>query len=75
MALGRGNSIAVRDIETDKATSVDGIFAAGDAIYGTKSVIMAIESGRELQHRLINILAEMAIFRKNWHRNRNRMLI
>lgn len=47
MALGRGNSIAVRDIETDKATSVDGIFAAGDAIYGTKSVIMAIESGRE----------------------------
>lgn len=75
LALGRGNSIAVRDIETDKATSVDGIFAAGDAIYGTKSVIMAIESGRELQHRLINILAEMAIFRKNWHRNRNRMLI
>ena len=47
LALGRGNSIAVRDIETDKATSVDGIFAAGDAIYGTKSVIMAIESGRE----------------------------
>ena len=47
LELGRGNSIAVRDIETDKATSEEGIFAAGDAIYGTKSVIMAIESGRE----------------------------
>lgn len=47
LALGRGNSITVRDMESDKATSVEGIFAAGDAIYGTKSVIMAIESGRE----------------------------
>jgi formate dehydrogenase (NADP+) beta subunit len=47
LTLGRANSIAVNDIENDKSTSVDGIFAAGDAIYGTKSVIMAIESGRE----------------------------
>lgn len=47
LTLGRGNSITVKDMNVDKATSVDGIFAAGDAIYGTKSVIMAIESGRE----------------------------
>lgn len=47
LTLGRGNSITVKDMETDKTTSVEGIFAAGDAIYGTKSVIMAIESGRE----------------------------
>ena len=47
LTLGRANSIAVNDIENDKSTSVEGIFAAGDAIYGTKSVIMAIESGRE----------------------------
>lgn len=48
LELGRANSIAVKDIEKNKATSVEGIFAAGDCIYGTKSVIMAIESGREV---------------------------
>lgn len=47
LELGRANSIAVKDINENKETSVKGIFAAGDAIYGTKSVIMAIESGRE----------------------------
>lgn len=47
LELGRGNSITVKDIERDKKTSAEGIFAAGDAVYGTKSVIMAIESGRE----------------------------
>ena len=47
LELGRGNSIAVKNIETDKMTSVEGIFASGDAIYGTKSVVMAVESGRE----------------------------
>lgn len=47
LTLGRGNSITVNNMDSDKATSVEGIFAAGDAIYGTKSVIMAIESGRE----------------------------
>ena len=47
LELGRGNSIVVKDMEKDKSTSVEGIFAAGDVIYGTKSVIMAIESGRE----------------------------
>lgn len=47
LELGRGNSIAVKDMEQNKLTSAEGIFAAGDAIYGTKSVIMAIQSGRE----------------------------
>lgn len=45
--LGRGNSVKVVDIEKDKQTSVAGIFAAGDVIYGTKSVIMAVQSGKE----------------------------
>ncbi|MDO4622864.1 MAG: FAD-dependent oxidoreductase [Eubacteriales bacterium] len=47
LTLGRAQSIAVKDIENDKSASVEGIFAAGDCIYGTKSVIAAIESGRE----------------------------
>ncbi len=47
LKLGRANSIAVKDMDNDKSTSVEGIFAAGDVIYGTKSVIMAIESGRQ----------------------------
>lgn len=47
LTLGKGNSIVVNHIEKDKTTSVKGIFAAGDAIYGTKSVVMAIQSGRE----------------------------
>ena len=47
LTLGRGNSIVVQDLEKDKRTSVEGIFAAGDCIYGTKSVIQAIQSGRE----------------------------
>jgi formate dehydrogenase beta subunit len=45
--LGRGNSVEVKDIEKDKRTSVEGVFAAGDVIYGTKSVIMAVQSGKE----------------------------
>ena len=47
LTLGRGNSITVVNTEKDKTTSVPGIFAAGDCIYGTKSVIQAIQSGRE----------------------------
>ena len=47
LELGRGNSIVDKNMDNDKTTSVEGIFAAGDAIYGTKSVIMAIESGRQ----------------------------
>lgn len=42
---GRANCIATK--EGTLETSVEGIFACGDAIYGTKSVIMAITSGRE----------------------------
>ena len=47
LELGRANSIVVKDMDTDKSTSVEGVFAAGDVIYGTKSVIQAIESGRQ----------------------------
>lgn len=42
---GRGNCIAAQD--GDFRTSVAGIFACGDAIYGTKTVIQAVESGRQ----------------------------
>ena len=45
LTLGRANSIAVG--ERSLATSVPGIFAAGDAVYGTKSVLQAIACGRE----------------------------
>jgi NADH dehydrogenase FAD-containing subunit len=42
---GRGNCIATAPGSLN--TSVAGIFACGDAIYGTKSVVQAIASGRE----------------------------
>ena len=45
LELGRANSIVVK--EGQAATPQDGIFAAGDVVYGTKSVIMAIEAGRK----------------------------
>lgn len=45
LELGRANSIAVK--EKSAATSVEGIFAAGDAVYGTRSVIQAIAAGRD----------------------------
>ncbi len=45
LKLGRANSIAVK--EGTLATETEGIFAAGDTVYGTKSVIMAIASGRD----------------------------
>ncbi len=42
--LGRGNTIVVNSsLETNKK----GIFAAGDAIYGTNSVVKAVASGRD----------------------------
>ncbi|WMJ90114.1 FAD-dependent oxidoreductase [Anaerocolumna sp. MB42-C2] len=44
LPLRKGNLIIVKDNST--ATGVNGIFAAGDGIYGTKSVIMAVASGR-----------------------------
>lgn len=46
LELFRGAYIVTAD-KTHKA-SADGIFAAGDAVYGTKSVIQAIEDGREV---------------------------
>lgn len=45
LVLGRGDSIVVS--EPSKATNIAGVFAAGDVIYGTKSVVMAVQSGRE----------------------------
>ncbi|MDF2512585.1 MAG: hypothetical protein K0S04_2451 [Herbinix sp.] len=45
LAIGRGNLIAT--MSDSKLTEVAGIFAAGDAIYGTQSVVKAIASGRE----------------------------
>lgn len=45
LPLGRGNVIST--IEGTTATDAKGIFAAGDATYGTQSVIKAIASGRD----------------------------
>ena len=45
LTLGRANSIVVK--ENSLATETEGVFAAGDVVYGTKSVIMAIASGRD----------------------------
>lgn len=45
LELGRGNSIVVNS--GSLATKVRGIFAAGDVVYGTNSVVKAIASGRE----------------------------
>ncbi len=42
---GRGNCIATKPGSLQ--TSAEGIFACGDAVYGTRSVIEAIASGRE----------------------------
>lgn len=45
LTLLRGNLIEVK--ESSKQTQTEGLFAAGDCIYGTKSVVMAVASGRE----------------------------
>ncbi len=45
LARGKANSIAVD--EASLQTSVEGVFACGDAIYGTKTVIKAVASGRK----------------------------
>ena len=46
LATGRGNTIEVD--EYTHTTDRDGIFAAGDAVSGTSSVIEAIASGRKM---------------------------
>ncbi|PJI06966.1 MULTISPECIES: FAD-dependent oxidoreductase [Clostridium] len=46
LKLGRGNSIAV-EIGKSAKTSVEGIFACGDAVYGTKTVVGAVAAGRD----------------------------
>lgn len=50
LSLGKGNIIAVD--ESNLMTNIDGIFASGDAIYGTKSVIQAIASGRQAAEQI-----------------------
>lgn len=42
LALGRGNTVQV---ESDQQASLPGVFAAGDAVTGTKSIVEAIASG------------------------------
>ncbi|OGO19163.1 MAG: ferredoxin [Chloroflexi bacterium RBG_16_50_9] len=46
LTIGRGNTVEVD--EYTHTTSRDGVFAAGDAVTGTKSVIEAIASGRKM---------------------------
>lgn len=45
LTLGRANSIVVKT--GSLATETEGVFAAGDVVYGTKSVIQAVASGRD----------------------------
>ena len=45
LELGRGNSIAVQP--GSLRTSVPGIYACGDAMYGTRTVIQAVAAGRD----------------------------
>lgn len=46
LELGRANSIAIQP--GSHRTSVEGIYACGDAVYGTRTVIQAIAAGREV---------------------------
>lgn len=54
LTLGRGNCIVVK--ENSLATQTEGIFAAGDAVYGTKSVIQAIAAGRDAAEEIDRFL-------------------
>jgi NADPH-dependent glutamate synthase beta subunit-like oxidoreductase len=45
LELGRGNRVAV-DVENGVETATPGVFAAGDAVSGTVSVVSAIAAGR-----------------------------
>ena len=46
LPLGRGNSIQTTAPDS-AATATEGIFACGDVVYGTKTVIQAVASGRD----------------------------
>ncbi|MDR0656538.1 MAG: FAD-dependent oxidoreductase [Treponema sp.] len=54
LELGRGNCVVVN--EKSASTKLPGVFAAGDVVYGTKSVVEAIAAGRsaasEVDHYL-----------------------
>ena len=62
LELGRANSIAVQG--DSLATSVQGIFACGDAVYGTKTVIQAVASGREAASEVDRYLGATGTFLK-----------
>lgn len=54
LPLGRGNTIITK--EGSLAVDDEGIFAAGDAVYGTNSVIKAIASGRSAAEEIDKFL-------------------
>lgn len=54
LALDRANRIIVRD--NSAATDISGIFAAGDTVYGTQSVVKAIASGRSVASQIDSFL-------------------
>lgn len=54
LSLGNGNCLIVDP--QSRQTSAEGIFAAGDVVYGTKSVIAAIASGREAAREIDKFL-------------------
>ena len=68
--LGRGNRIVV---DENYMTSSEGVFAAGDVVTGTASVIGAIAETRKLSVLWINILAATAILKRNLLRIRTQI--
>jgi NADPH-dependent glutamate synthase beta subunit-like oxidoreductase len=59
LTIGRGNTIEVD--EYTHTTSMDGVFAAGDAVTGTASVIKAIASGRNMASAIDSYLGGSGI--------------
>lgn len=54
VTLGRGNCVVVNG--TSATTDVAGLFACGDAVYGTKSVVAAIASARDAASQIDRFL-------------------
>ena len=50
---GRGNCVATHD---GFKTSVEGVYACGDAAYGTKTVVMAVAAGRDVASEIDRFL-------------------